>query len=355
MQSLSLSLCHRRSVPLLTHPSFLSSFPERRTKKNRQRSTFEAGKLSEDRAARLEAIGFDPAATRQVTLDERLEQLSAYRARAGHQNVPVTDPVLGRWMWHQRNDYRRMTMSGKRVRRLEAAGFDWMVDWNDRMEQLRTYAAGHGGVCDPPPSDPFLGGFAVNLRAMRDNRELDRDAEARLDSIGFRWSYGRAGGGPYQAKLTWEDRLERLRRYKIENGRERDPPRSHPELGNWVDNQRRFKKKGKLSAERTAALEALGLSWGSVKKDPEASWDEQYNELAEYRRRHGDCNVKQSHTGLGRFVHWQRCINKKGKMDPTRKARLDELGFNWGATTNGNQKWHQRYEELKQYKEEHGE
>jgi hypothetical protein len=57
-----------------------------------------------------------------------------------------------------------------------------------------------------------------------------------------------------------------------------------------------------------------------------------FAELKRYRERSGHCNVVQAwkeNPTLGRWVSRQRVAENKGELLSERKARLDELGFEW--------------------------
>jgi hypothetical protein len=95
-------------------------------------------------------------------------------------------------------------------------------------------------------------------------------------------------------------------------------------LGKWVANQRqRFKNKS-LSEERIAKLNKLGFTW--------EVWMKRYNELVEYRREFGNCNVPvkyQSQTLLGEWVRRQRQHFKNKSISEERINKLNAIGFAW--------------------------
>mmetsp|Transcript_4283 Transcript_4283/g.12076 ORF Transcript_4283/g.12076 Transcript_4283/m.12076 type:complete len:90 (+) Transcript_4283:184-453(+) len=83
--------------------------------------------MSEERAAHLEALGFDwdPRGTQW---EERLGELKAYKAAHGDCLVPweyPDNPQLRYWVVNQRHRYHRREISADRAARLEALGFDW--------------------------------------------------------------------------------------------------------------------------------------------------------------------------------------------------------------------------------------
>ncbi|EJK45567.1 hypothetical protein THAOC_35812 [Thalassiosira oceanica] len=74
---------------------------------NRRQATLarrKKGKLSEERAKKLEDLGFDWGTTRGTPLpwDERFDELKEYKGKYGHCNVPRSQGSLGRWVDNQR-------------------------------------------------------------------------------------------------------------------------------------------------------------------------------------------------------------------------------------------------------------
>ena len=94
-----------------------------------QRQEYRKGKVSADRIARLESLGFDW--DRLVSAwEEGYAQLRTFVQREGHANVAnrfETDDgyKLGVWSGHQRQRSRKGKVSADRIVRLEAIGFRW--------------------------------------------------------------------------------------------------------------------------------------------------------------------------------------------------------------------------------------
>eukprot|EP00978_Attheya_sp_CCMP212_P006984 scaffold16309_cov46-Attheya_sp.AAC.2 len=186
-------------------------------------------------------------------------------------------------------------------------------------------------------------------------------------------------GGMASTQLSqnerWKMRYRELKEYQAEHGEclvpQKYPP--NPALGLWVAYQRSgysLWTKGKkgnssITPERIKLLEQLGFVWDvSI-----TSWNTQYHELEEYRAKHGDCLVPNKYPpnpALGLWVSKQRTEysvwkSQKGKasITPERIRLLKQLGFVWDAslmpsTLSHDQQWNMRYQELEEYKAEHG-
>ena len=88
-----------------------------------------------------------------------------------------------------------------------------------------------------------------------------------MNEIGFVWDpYGDAWRRwfkeleAYKQENAWKLRFEELKAYKQENG-DCNVPAREGKLGQWVADQRRFHKAGKLSKERIVALKDIGFEW----------------------------------------------------------------------------------------------
>jgi hypothetical protein len=128
----------------------------------------------------------------------------------------------------------------------------------------------------------------------------------------------------------WLTRYDELVKFKREFGNCNVPVvyKPNPQLGDWVQNQRRHFKNNYLSEDRIAKLNQIGFVW----KILEDAWLTRYNELLEYKRTFGDCNVTfryKQNPQLGQWVRGQRWNFKNKALSENRVAKLNQIGFLW--------------------------
>lgn len=112
----------------------------------------------------------------------------------------------------------------------------------------------------------------------------------------------------------------------------------NPSLSHWVKRQRfqyRIKAEGKhstLTDERQVLLEGLHFVWDSHA----AGWEERLNELREFHKANGHCNVPKKYPANPSLAIWVKCqrrqfkllrAGKTSNMSPQRIEKLLSLGF----------------------------
>ena len=171
---------------------------------------------------------------------------------------------------------------------------------------------------------------------------------------------------------TWMLRYNELAHHKEKYGHCKVSTKNST-LSNWVATQRQRYKA--MSAEETRLLNELGFEWEprppKSKEGPGSNqeraipkkWLIRYNELVQYKKKYGDCDVpytSKDHLELRSWLYLQR-RRKRGKtrcqpLIPKEVQLLEDLGVNWeGADTSRKRKeWDKWFEELVRYKEKYG-
>jgi len=257
--------------------------------------------LSQDRIARLEAIGFQwqitgydkriakPRNYSQL-FDKRCFELETFKEEFGHCNVPQTYPanlVLGGWCHRMRAAYNNIqkgmkttrNLSQERIVRLEGIGFQWKLSDHDegferRCFELETFKEEFGHVRVPKrfANNISLARWCSDTRAayrkiqkgVKPNTNLSQDRIDRLNKIGFKWEMIDYDEG-------FEKRCFELETFKEEFGHCKVPQRyaGNPPLGKWCNHLRTAYRKIKngikpninLSQDRISQLERIGFSW----------------------------------------------------------------------------------------------
>jgi hypothetical protein len=154
----------------------------------------------------------------------------------------------------------------------------------------------------------------------------------------------------------WNKQYEKLVEFKRKHGNCLVPSRYHEDmsLGKWVDKQRQLHTKNIIRLDRKVLLEEIGIVW---RVDNSALWRQQYEKLAEFKRKNGNCLVPHKYkedASLGKWVDSQRQFHSKNKLRLDRKGLLDEIGFVWRVRVVNSVPWNKQYEKLVEFKRENG-
>ena len=120
--------------------------------------------------------------------------------------------------------------------------------------------------------------------------------------------------------------------------------------------------KASKNARKSPVKSARMTSTTSSKKSPK-DWLSKYYELLRYKNEHGDCIIPRT-TDLGKWVTLQRHRyegikgQKSNPLSPNEIKKLNAIDFEWDRNKAivmlSRKNWNTMYEELKEYKEEHG-
>ncbi|WP_439673246.1 helicase associated domain-containing protein [Cupriavidus necator] len=258
---------------------------------------------------------------------------------------------LGEWIKSQRTAMKTERLSIERISKLESLGIIWdphTAAWEEGHSVLKQWRDAHGHCAVPSNAawqsidgkDFPLGRWINVQRVAKKKGRLSIERQQQLDSLGIVWD---------PLEEAWMRGLEVARAwYSLHGNLEipaaaswRLPDGATYSIGRWLNDQRRYRKSGTLSAFRVVALEAMGIVW-DVR---ESAWKKGYLAAVEWRRTYGDCNApttarwpEECKDGfpLGQWLVTQRFFRKNGRLSVERISLLDRLDMNWsirGAAT----------------------
>ena len=202
---------------------------------------------------------------------------------------------------------------------------------------------------------------------------MSEERRKRLNSIGFTWKIRAT-----PIRVDWEVRFQQLVDYKRVHRHCIVPQhyKANRHLGRWVHYQRT--KKETMSENRRNQLNSIGFVWRlktrrpkqqprvrpSTVEDPKKkkarsdkeAWEVRFQQLVEYKRIHGNCNVPCKYNANPQLGSW---VNSQGTKEETmseeRREKLNSIGFTW----KGRQglipvDWEIRFKQLLDYKRIHG-
>jgi hypothetical protein len=169
-----------------------------------QRKLYAKGKLSEERAAKLDKIGF--VWNYESLWNQRYSELVEYKRETGHCNVPSKYPPnvkLGIWVYATRTNFRKGELLPEQIAKLNEIGFSWNAKeskWHLRYSQLMMYKREHGH-CNIPQEykpNPPLGEWALAQRKHFKNGKLSQERITKLNELGYCWD-PRRGPAPKES------------------------------------------------------------------------------------------------------------------------------------------------------------
>ena len=324
-----------------------------------QRRAKKSNLLNSHKVQRLEALGFVwEIRSRRSSWEENCRRLRAYAEEHGHVIVPrwyqTPDGFkLGHWVSQQRMAKSYGKLKREQIAKLDEQGFVWDViqfAWDSGLIHLQEYKKDHGHVIVPQryetPDGFKLGHWVNQQRTAKSKGKLKREQVAKLDEQGFFW----------RLRVAWDSALIHLQEYKKDHGHVTVPRWYQTpdgfKLGQWVNQQRMGKSKGKLKREQIAKLDEQGFVWDVI----QFAWDSGLIHLQEYKKDHGHVIVPQRYETpdgfkLGHWVSQQRRAKSKGKLKREQIAKLDEQGFVWDVIQFA---WDSGLIHLQEHKQDHG-
>ena len=106
---------------------------------------------------------------------------------------------------------------------------------------------------------------------------------------------------------------------------------------------------GSLARDRIDRLSNIDFKWALIEAVP---WENRFNELVQYKAKHGDCKVPLNKGKLGAWVGKQRSKYMANSLAQDRVNRLNSIGFKWALIESV--PWETRFNELVRYKAKHG-
>lgn len=243
---------------------------------------------------------------------------------------------LGHWIAQRRHARDKGWLSADRIEMLDQLGMVWdhyELAWQTKCAAVRAFHAQHGHIRITGSVDRSLAHWLSIQRVRRSRGELSAERIAALDALGMEWD---------ASELAWRTGLAEARAYHAEHG-DLDVRKGHltpsgHRLGDWLNSRRLERRKGLLSADRIAALDALGIEWDPHQTRWQTGWQTGLDAATRYAAEHGNLRVPHKYRTpdgfrLGSWLLHQRQLRngvKKGGITADRIAALDALGMIWG-------------------------
>ncbi|CAB9524746.1 helicase [Seminavis robusta] len=325
-------------------------------KEKQKRKQHYGGQLTDERQEQLETIGFEWSiqAKPKATWEQRFQDLKAFKVQHGHVRVVRSypqDPSLGEWCHRQRFLAHKNELEAHKIQLLTDLGFEIWVrkqgkSWDDHFAMLLEFRRTHQHLKVPPP-----------------------DTRTKVKQVLLNAAAAGKGDGTNDAGLTpGGDAAENGGETATAAG-ESGPPTLDPAteeykeeqaFRRWVavqrDNYHLKYLKGvtsPLTKARVKKLNGVGFDWtreggeNDLRKirrgefhhrnDPHI-WNRRFEELLEYKKRFGDCNVPKEwpeNKSLGAWVATQRknykamLSGERSSLTNERRTALENIDFVW--------------------------
>lgn len=286
---------------------------------------------------------------------ENVAKLKAYFKQHGNFNIPADwkkDNTLSRWIANIRKHPNRLT--AKQRGDLERIGFNFNVvaDWDSMFQRLERFYEKYGHSYIPSNQKNLEDLFDWTVNQRRSKSLLTVGQIKKLDSVDFDWD------ALTDKDIQWKLMYRELVEFKRRHGHAKVPQdfKENPALGSWVAKQRRRKTEKALSREKVKLLNELGFLWKEdIARMREQSWENKYQQLVHYKRKHGHTDrlqVKRENYQLGLWMETQ-IVNQRS-ISIQRKKKLNAIGFRWERGNFSDERWSEMYEKLVAYKRKYG-
>lgn len=235
---------------------------------------------------------------REMEWNIKYNLLATYAAQHGTCSVPIKpeNNTLNTWINHQRIEYRNLRkndiskLTASQIQKLNDIGLKFTAkrryaSWEQRMEELKMFKEinGHARV---PVNHPELGSW-VHAQRAEYKKYINKTPKTKMTTekleqmleVGFIFEVAKKSQ-QYDSRSnakSWEDRFAELKDFKETFGHT-VVPQHYPNLGWWVNTQRKERKKLKagkktsLTIERCLKLTEIGFVFDASNKRGSANY-----------------------------------------------------------------------------------
>ncbi|WP_284741668.1 DEAD/DEAH box helicase [Amycolatopsis sp. RTGN1] len=315
--------------------------------------------LTDDQVLMLDKVGmdWDPLTSRWTA---NLVALQEFHDEHGHLTVPedlVNDDGinLSSVLSVCRTRRRQNTLPADRIAALDALGMDWEPgsarSWDRVMEALRAYYDQHGDILVPADLTTSKGTVVADWLTLQRKRyadgELSSTQIADLNSVGMIWQKRVSRWARSLAALTAVH--ERYGTINVSYAQAEQDPQAR-QVYTLVVQYRTARTKNKLSEDKIADLDALGLDWNPLSAR-EQQWQAAYEAVRVFHTQHGHLDIPPGHSigdgaDLDNWLAYQKAKHGRGQLPADRAKLLDALGIEWPAPSDP---WDRAIAELQDY------
>ena len=301
-----------------------------------QRYAYHHGKLSKERTAFLDLIGFKwkiDDDTRKQSIqragnqyfarawNERFEELEEYVQT--HHSFP-TSGKTGCWLYQQRHKWRQGRLPEEYKERLEKLGVQFWGGEEVSGQMIRECREEYGMTQDQLAV--LLGMTAMNISKI----ERSMVPQERLNAILQKMDGAAQKARKQENKGKWQKSRQQLADYLLEHNGIYPPNDS--KLGEWAAEQRFLKQSRLLDERQVRQLNEMGFEWlpragkeQGVARNPREAWDISFERARQFIAEHGVLPTS-ADGRIGIWVYQQKYRYQHGRLPENRKKMLEEIG-----------------------------
>ena len=150
----------------------------------------------------------------------------------------------------------------------------------------------------------------------------------------------------------WNLKFELLKEFMNEYKREPHQSEIYKDivLGQWVNKQKLYYRKGELSDYRIEKLFSINFNFDII--DMEKQWDDKFELLKEFINEFKRFPTQEdwyNNFKLGSWVNRQRILYRKGELSDYRIKKLSSINFNFDIIIDIEKQWYYNFELLKEF------
>lgn len=295
----------------------------------KQRSKYFRNILDLQKAALLQQLEGWSWQPRDDSWMVQYRKLLAYAKENGHCRAP-SKSELQRWSAKQRG--RKSLTQDQRQLLEKIEGWTWDpydFRWEERFAELQTFFKQNGHIVIPQRGPRGqLGAWLTSQRVQAKRKKIPLDHLRRLEAID--------GWNVKTPEQIWNERFDELKFLTKQLGHLPNQgdlaSTGNNQLYSWINTQKQFRKRGKLSKNREKLLKSIpGWNWGYEQTD----WDLRLEELRAATKRLGRAPRSRDlqSPNQRKLLNWmtmQRQEHRAGALSPEKVKKLQQIkGWEW--------------------------